>query len=515
MSTGYFFGICVFVSVIAIRVGMLVMGYFGVLDHPGGHKQHAISTPFVGGFGVFAALLAAIYYAPLYFPGMALHPLRSMALGAVILFLTGLADDIWRLSFRIRLFIQAIVAMIMVVLGGIELRSLGELFIETNIELDWLAVPFTVFATVGLINALNMIDGIDGLSGSLSLVSLGFVAFLAALVRDERYLLLSIALLGGVVGFLYFNLRYPSNRRARVFLGDNGSMLLGFVFAWLFVALSQGAPKAMTPVTALWLFCVPLMDTVSVMLRRIGMGKSPFQADRSHLHHLFIRAGFRVSDTVWIFTLVQIALGAFGIAGLLLSVPEYLMFGLFLISFAVYFYLVARPRRLIPALHRLNLALGLPCALARGVFVGYFQKAASREMLKLLSNELALLDGYRLSLHRLGHQTLGSGNVYGVLETEGGDDELATGRTRRLMTRIKARLDGRPGVRVHLLMDRNSDNDRRRDRALHARRTEKACARRAERRAAQNPAPIYSAISHKGRTLTTVVLGVESIHSAF
>jgi UDP-GlcNAc:undecaprenyl-phosphate GlcNAc-1-phosphate transferase len=93
------------------------------------------------------------------------------------------------------------------------------------------------------------------------------------------------------VGFLYYNLRYPGNRRARVFLGDNGSMLLGFLFAWLFIALSQGEPAAMTPVTALWLFALPLMDTVGVMLRRIWLGKSPFRADRHHLHHLFVRAG--------------------------------------------------------------------------------------------------------------------------------------------------------------------------------------------------------------------------------
>ena len=113
---------------------------------------------------------------------------------------------------------------------------------------------------------------------------------------------------GGVAGFLYFNLRYLRQRRARCFLGDNGSMLLGFVFAWLLSDLSQmtdGSPRAITPITTLWLFAVPLIDTLCVMLRRMWLGRSPFHADRHHLHHLFLRAGFRVQDTVLVLAFLQ------------------------------------------------------------------------------------------------------------------------------------------------------------------------------------------------------------------
>jgi UDP-GlcNAc:undecaprenyl-phosphate GlcNAc-1-phosphate transferase len=513
VSIGYYFGLCIVVSLISIRVGMTIAARFGILDHPGGHKQHAVSTPFVGGFGVLMALIAAIYLTHSNFPENSPHPLRAMALGGVILFLTGLADDIWRISFRTRLAIEASVALIMIFLGGVELRSLGKLVLTTEVELDWLAVPITVFATVGLINALNMIDGIDGISGSLSLISLGFVAVLAAMAGNDVYLLLTIAVMGAVSGFLYFNLRYPSNRRAKVFLGDNGSMLLGFYFAWLFIALSQGEQKSMTPVTALWLFCVPLMDTISVMIRRTWMGNSPFQADRNHLHHLFLRAGFRVSDTVWIISLAQIALGAIGVAGLLLGVPEQLMFGLYLAVFAVYFYWIALPGRFVAALRRLNLALGLPCAFAHGVFIGYFQKAASREMLGLLSNELDTLDDYRLSLHRLSNSNTETDNVFGVVETRHGDDEASVGRTRRLMTRIKRRLDGRSGVQVHLLMHRSQENDRRQ--ARYGSQTKTPCQRQADRRQPEKKPTIYSGISHKGKIRKIAIPGVESIHSSF
>jgi UDP-N-acetylmuramyl pentapeptide phosphotransferase/UDP-N-acetylglucosamine-1-phosphate transferase len=138
-------------------------------------------------------------------------------------------------------------------------------------------VPLTVIATIGAINALNMIDGIDGLSGSLSIVSLLLIAVAVYLSGDAAYFSLVIVMAGGVAGFLYFNLRYLSRRRARCFLGDNGSMLLGFVFAWLLADLSQmndGSPRAITPITTLWLFSVPLIDTLCVMLRRMWMGRS-------------------------------------------------------------------------------------------------------------------------------------------------------------------------------------------------------------------------------------------------
>ncbi|SBT08621.1 Glycosyl transferase family 4 [Candidatus Accumulibacter aalborgensis] len=501
MSISLFFGICVFISIVTIRIAMSLMGHFGILDQPGGHKQHDISTPFTGGFGVFAVLIAAIYLTPRYFPDISLHPLHVMALGGAILFATGLADDIWNLNFRTRFFIQGLVAMLMIVLGGVELQSLGQLALGNGIKLGVWAAPFTVFATVGLINAFNMIDGIDGISGSLAFISLGFVALVAGFAGNNVYLLLIIAVMGGVAGFLYFNLRYPSNSRARVFLGDNGSMLLGFVLAWLFIALSQGEQRAMTPVTALWLFGVPLIDTIGVMLRRLSMGKSPFCADRNHLHHLFIRAGFRVNDTVWIISLVQTGLGAIGIAGLLLAVPEYLMFGLFLVIFAAYFYFTVQPWRVVPALRRANLALGLPSAHAHGVFIGHFPKAASREILAILRNELGCLHDYRISLHRNNHKALAASNTYGMVEIVGNENEASLGEIRRLMARIKLRLDGRPGVQVRLLMQRTKEHDRRDTGAVTDERAEQVVRNReGERRKPQYNTEIYSTVGDKSRT---------------
>lgn len=515
MSSGYFFGLFIFVSIVSIRLGMLVMDHYGILDHPGGHKQHAVSTPFVGGFGVFAALIGGVYFAQQYFPPMQPDTLSWLALGALVLFVTGLADDVWDLSFRVRLLVQSLVALAMALVGGVELHTLGRLVFGKELLLGWLGLPFTIFATVGLINALNMLDGIDGITGALSFICLGFVALLSGLAGNEAYLLLSVAVMGGIAGFLVFNLRYPSNHRARVFLGDNGSMLLGFVFAWFFIALSQGEQKAMTPVTALWLFCLPLMDTVGVTLRRMLMGKSPFHADRSHLHHLFIRAGFRVSDTVWIVSLAQAGLGAIGIAGLLLGVPEGLMFALFLALFGAYFSMIARPWRFVLSLRRLNLTLRLPSVFARGIFIGHFEKSAAREILEMLKSELADVDSFRLSLHRLNCKTLGSANIYAIVDIECHDDEQSIGHIQRLMTRIKARLAQRPEIRAHLLMQRCGENDRRRQQPTAALFADAICQRATDRREIHCHPEMYSAIARKEKSPRTITQLVESIHSAF
>lgn len=492
MPLALFFGLCLIISGIVIRVGMQFAGHMGVLDHPGGHKQHDTSTPFVGGFGIITVVLSALFLSYIFFPELSPLPIATLALGTTILFATGLADDVWHLNFKTRFVIQALVAMAMVYIGGVELHSLGILVPGISVELGSYALPVTVFATIGLINALNMIDGIDGLSGTLSFISLGFMALAATLAQNDIYLAFIVAVMGGVAGFLYFNLRYPSNSRARVFLGDNGSMLLGFVFAWLFISLSQGEQRAMPPVTALWLFGVPLLDTVSVMLRRIWHGKSPFLADRNHLHHLFLKAGFRVSDTVWCIALLQLSLGLAGIIGMRLDFPEPLMFGSFLIVFAVYFYVIARPWRFVPNLRQLNIALGLPTVHARGVFVGYFDTDGSSEVIDTLTNDLGSDFEYHLSLQKIDHKPHGSRNIYALIEIVGSQDDVSVGEIRRLMNKIKSHLSATPDVQVRLFMHRNDDNDRRLKKDSEEQFSED-CSREKDRRSAKASSAFYTA----------------------
>ncbi len=446
------FGLCALFSAVVIRCSIALAGRIGAMDRPGGHKQHAVSTPFVGGFGLISVVVVAFTLGDR-LPGGS----TSVALlaGSVCMFVTGLADDIWHLGFKPRFVVQAAVALTMVYVGGVELASLGKLLPGVAVDLGWLAVPITVFATIGLINAVNMIDGIDGLSGSVSLVSLAFIAVVAHGADNPAYLLVAVALMGGIVGFLFFNLRYPGNARARVFLGDNGSMLLGFVFAWLLIALSQGGDAAaMTPVTALWLFALPLMDTVGVMLRRIWLGKSPFRADRHHLHHLLVRAGFRVCDVVAVAVLMQFVFALIGVTCLLLRVPEYLAFWLFLGIFAVYFLLIARPWRLVPWLQWLNRRLGLPSAQVRGIFVGYVRRERCPQLLGLIAQGLSGQYDYQLSVFESDRKDAQGRRVYCMVHVPNIGDERLIGAVRRDVLRLRRRLARRHGLDIRLLLAR-------------------------------------------------------------
>jgi UDP-GlcNAc:undecaprenyl-phosphate GlcNAc-1-phosphate transferase len=333
-----------------IRLAISVALTHGITDQPGDHKQHCIPTPFVGGVGIFLALLAALIILIDTQPEQTTKWL-SLGLGAAIIFATGFVDDLKNLNYKVRLIIQTIVALIMILGGNVVLSNLGGLVPNLMLELGLLAIPFTIFATIGVINALNMIDGVDGLSGTLSFISLLLISAVALIVGDVANLTLAIALAGSTVGFLYFNLRFASKRRARVFLGDNGSMLLGFLFAWLFVDLSQSSDLAMTPVTAIWLFAMPLMDTISVMHRRILLGKSPFAADRQHLHHLLLRAGFPPQKVVFFVGSFHLLFGMIGLAGWYIGIPEFIMLIGFLLAYAAYFYLTMRLWWFIPMLN--------------------------------------------------------------------------------------------------------------------------------------------------------------------
>jgi UDP-GlcNAc:undecaprenyl-phosphate GlcNAc-1-phosphate transferase len=184
-------------------------------------------------------------------------------------------------------------------------------------------MPLTIIAIVGLINAFNMIDGIDGLAGSLSVIALLWFAVAAGLVGLRGELLVALLMAFCVLGFLAFNLRHHWRRRACVFLGDAGSMMLGAVLAFLAIALSQhNGGDALPPVTALWICAVPIIDTGSLIVRRLAAGVSPFSSDRQHLHHLMIDAGLSVNQVVTILSITSAVCGGIGVFGWLLGLAD-------------------------------------------------------------------------------------------------------------------------------------------------------------------------------------------------
>lgn len=383
------------ISALVIRLSIPVATHFGLVDRPSGHKRHDRHVPLVGGLGVYVALVSVLLPAAWVYPEYAMQ-LAAVLAGASVLFAVGLIDDIEPLGVGIRFGAQAVAASIAAFWGGIVLEDFGVLVGTDLVALGFMALPMTLFATAGVINALNMTDGIDGLTGSLSLVSLSLLAVVAYLGGAQPYLLVILALLGAVGGFLFFNMRCCGRHRASVFLGDAGSTLLGFLFACLFIGLSQGESRAMSPVTALWLFAVPLYDTIAIMLRRVWMRRSPFDADRAHLHHLLLDAGCTVSQSVITLSALQLVFGLVGLSGWYFGALEPAMFAAFLGLFLGYLQLVSRPRRFVPAARVLHRRCNLTVAGATGIFISKLPVQGAEQVLKNLMGDKADEYGYRL-----------------------------------------------------------------------------------------------------------------------
>lgn len=277
----------------------------GLLDHPGGRKDHAGAIPVIGGLVIFIALALS----SLWFETSASVQSLTFIAAAGLMVAVGQLDDLWDLHWSWRIGAQASAALMMIYVAGVQASNLQDVFGFTGANMGLFAVPFTVFIAVGVINALNMADGVDGLAGTLSLVSLllftGFALYAGDVAQAERLLALCAALLG----FLLWNLRLPWQPRARVFLGNGGSMLLGFVIAWTSVRLTQDPAHPISPVLGPWTLALPLIDCVSLMFRRWRQGRSPFSADRHHMHHMLLDAGFTPSKVVLVLGGLSLLLG--------------------------------------------------------------------------------------------------------------------------------------------------------------------------------------------------------------
>jgi UDP-N-acetylmuramyl pentapeptide phosphotransferase/UDP-N-acetylglucosamine-1-phosphate transferase len=200
----------------------------------------------------------------------------------------GIMDDIRDLSARYKFLIQIGLAMLMAT-SGIRINSFEGVFGIYELPLA-AQYTFTLLTIVGVTNAFNLIDGIDGLAGGLGFMSLTTLGIFLTLNGDMTSALIAFALAGGIVAFLYFNLN-----PARIFLGDTGSLVLGFSIAVLCIRLMQvntitSLPHA--PVFILGIAFIPVFDTIRVFASRIWKGKSPFVADKTHIHHLLTTAGF-------------------------------------------------------------------------------------------------------------------------------------------------------------------------------------------------------------------------------
>lgn len=328
------FAVCV-LTILVLRPLCLRWGH---VDKPGGHKLHEHPTPLCGGGAIVLsmAVVGAFTAWSLTYIGVIFGLLTMALLGAL--------DDRKPISASVRLLFQGVAVLVgMVFVGGLQLESLGNLWGAGNVSLGLLTIPFTLFAAIGVINAVNMVDGIDGLAGGFALLVLALFAGTAA-ARGVDHTLIYIAI-GSVAGFLAFNLRSPWRRRASIFLGDAGSLALGFLLTWFAIKFSQEPQASLRPITIVWIFALPLLDTGYLMISRVLRGQSPMSADRSHFHHLLLRMGLTPGRAVYVWLFVAAIPMALGILGEMGEVPTPYMLGGFVALFVFYSAVMATARR--------------------------------------------------------------------------------------------------------------------------------------------------------------------------
>ena len=319
----------------------------GLIDRPSGRKTHEGVIPVVGGIAIWLAFTISLL-----FIGMT-DKLMYLVITGGMLISVGATDDVADLSPRWRLVLHIVAALIMCLLAGVVVQSLGDVFFPgLELTLGILAIPFTVFAVVALINAANMCDGLDGHCGTQVFVPLAGLAILTGIKGDQEHFLPLIALCGCILGFLLFNLRTPWRSKATVFLGDAGSNFLGFILAWFLIDLSQGEYALLAPVAVLWFALLLIYDTVEVVTRRVVRRESPFQASREHLHHVFLLAGFPVTETVLTMGAITLLGVSIGVATAFVDIPDSVQFGAFILFGLLFLRMIFRTWSVMRFLYR-------------------------------------------------------------------------------------------------------------------------------------------------------------------
>jgi UDP-N-acetyl-D-galactosamine dehydrogenase len=337
-------------AIVALMLWILEpMAYrLGLLDHPGGRKDHGHPTPLIGGLAMAIGIMI-----PVAIDGAYPRSYLGFMLGATLLVAVGLLDDIKDVRWWWRVVAQVTAALVMVYVGGVRVEYLGQVFGAEAFDLGVWSVPFTVFATVGVINAFNMSDGVDGLAGCLAVAALTMYCA-AAVYSGNTFMVDRLApVIAAVSVFLLFNMRHPWRSRARVFMGNAGSAFLGYLIAWTCFRLTQNQNHPVTPVLAPWFVAPPIIDCLTLIVRRAKQGRSPFAAGRDHMHHLLLDAGFSPTQVALGLTAVSFALGLAAALALYTDrIPDTLLVVAFVALTVAYYWFTRDWQRAIAAVRR-------------------------------------------------------------------------------------------------------------------------------------------------------------------
>ncbi|MER3463120.1 MAG: undecaprenyl-phosphate alpha-N-acetylglucosaminyl 1-phosphate transferase [Chitinophagaceae bacterium] len=276
------------VAMVVMPILIKLIDRFQLYDVPDSRKEHNAPIPTMGGIAVCIGMAVACL---LWLPFSNNFLIISIFLSIVILFSLGIMDDLRDMPARYKFVIQLAVASL-IAIAGIRITNFNGLLGLHELPIT-AQYTFTVLAITGITNAFNLIDGIDGLAGGLGFMSLVILGLFLRFSNESDLALIAFALAGGLLGFLYYNFN-----PARIFMGDTGSLVLGFVVSILCIRLMQtNIDKHNTflphmPVFALGIVLIPVFDTLRVFSLRIWKGKSPFHPDKTHIHHLLTNNGW-------------------------------------------------------------------------------------------------------------------------------------------------------------------------------------------------------------------------------
>ena len=299
----------------AVSLGMVIIPRILVISHkkrlydvPDARKVHTMPVPRLGGLSFFPVILMSMFLVisfRLYFWDMdtsslsfnMLYEYLFLFVGMTLLYLVGVCDDLVGVGYRYKFAVQ-IAAAFLLVLSGNWFDSFGGLFGIYSVPV-WVGVPFTVFIVVYITNAINLIDGIDGLASGLCCIALSVLSVIFFLRGQYVYALLAVCTLGILMPFWCYNVFGNANRGHKLFMGDAGSLTLGYVISFLIIHMSvtnEVSPTLSNPymVIAFSTVLVPLLDVIRVVLHRLREHKNPFLPDKNHFHHKLLRTGMRV-----------------------------------------------------------------------------------------------------------------------------------------------------------------------------------------------------------------------------
>ena len=291
-------------------------------------RVHKRPTPRIGGLAIIFGFLVAI----ISFNDSWTKELVSILIGVGILGVLGIIDDCKELDAKLKFVVQIVAALVVVIFGDIRISVMSNpnVFSENPYIIfpQWLSITVTVLWIVFMTNAVNFIDGLDGLAAGVSAIMSMSLVFIAITYHEYEIALLGIALMGACFGFLPFNFN-----PAKIFMGDTGSMFLGYMLSVLSV---QGMFKSYAVISfavPIIMLGLPLFDALFAMLRRLLTGKNPMSADRGHLHHRLYDMGFSQKQTVFILYAIS---GVLGITSILLAEQRFLRAMLLLISVLIF-----------------------------------------------------------------------------------------------------------------------------------------------------------------------------------